>query len=308
MSYTPISCQDYDLLELFVTRRIKVDLVFNDSGVISKKMGVLIKDVFTREKTEYLVDEHQQQIRLDAILMINDHLFAPADYFQPQKEKFLQRIEDTTPYPVMGFLFDDKKAKPIDLSSKNDELKQVDPDNEKMFHDFVFNQANKEQILYGGYGEKRTFYQRSEIFKNQTEARNTHLGIDVWGEDLLPVYSPLDGEYFGVYDNAGKGNYGPTLIVKHQIGNLDFFTLYGHLSLNSLKGKREGAVIKKGEQIGTLGTYKENGHWPPHLHFQVMLDMLGNKHDFIGVCFESYREFFLNLCPNPMIFLSPKSN
>ena len=36
-----------------------------------------------------------------------------------------------------------------------------------------------------------------------------------------------------------------------------------------------GKKIKKGEWIGKIGNSNENGKWLPHLHFQIILDLLG---------------------------------
>ena len=57
--------------------------------------------------------------------------------------------------------------------------------------------------------------------------------------------------------------------------------------------------LKKNEQIGVLGDYQENGEWVPHLHFQVMLDVLDYQNDFPGVALESELEYWKKICPNP---------
>ena len=57
--------------------------------------------------------------------------------------------------------------------------------------------------------------------------------------------------------------------------------------------------IEAGEKLAEIGPYPENGDWPPHLHFQLMTDMLGFEGDFPGVCAVYDRAKFLALCPNP---------
>jgi hypothetical protein len=52
----------------------------------------------------------------------------------------------------------------------------------------------------------------------------------------------------------------------------------------------------------------ENGQWPPHLHFQIVVDMeipiaIGRKGDYPGVCKLSEKEKYLNNCPNPDLIL-----
>lgn len=61
-----------------------------------------------------------------------------------------------------------------------------------------------------------------------------------------------------------------------------FYTLYGHLSLESLTGKYVGMPVQAGERIADFGNFPINGDWPPHLHFQVMNDMMGLAGHFPG--------------------------
>jgi peptidoglycan LD-endopeptidase LytH len=84
---------------------------------------------------------------------------------------------------------------------------------------------------------------------------------------------------------------------------LTVFTLYGHLSRESLKGLETGKPIAAGEQIATLGAPEVNGGWATHLHFQVMLDLGGYAGDYPGVCKASEREAWLRACPDPSVIL-----
>ncbi len=111
--------------------------------------------------------------------------------------------------------------------------------------------------------------------------------------------SPLDGIVHSFAFNKEDSDYGATLILTHHLEDTGFHALYGHLSLNSLKNLREGATIRKGQVIGEFGMRFENGNWPPHLHFQLILDMQGWKGDYPGVCKFSERERWLENCPDP---------
>jgi hypothetical protein len=71
------------------------------------------------------------------------------------------------------------------------------------------------------------------------------------------------------------------------------------LSKNSLDDLEDGKSIEKGAHIAFIGNEEENGQWPPHLHFQLISDMLDKKGDFFGVAPPSERETYLKLCPNP---------
>jgi murein DD-endopeptidase MepM/ murein hydrolase activator NlpD len=74
--------------------------------------------------------------------------------------------------------------------------------------------------------------------------------------------------------------------------------------LESLDYLHVGKVFIKGEVIGTIGDNKINGGWPPHLHFQIISDMLDKKGDYPGVCSLVDRQRFLELCPNPNLILN----
>jgi len=96
------------------------------------------------------------------------------------------------------------------------------------------------------------------------------------------------------------------LILEHLIEGETFYTLYGHLSESSITDKVEGEQVRRGDLIATLGNETENGHWPPHLHFQVITDMLNNKGDFPGVAPPSAKEYFHRLCIDPNLILKIK--
>ena len=114
----------------------------------------------------------------------------------------------------------------------------------------------------------------------------------------------MEGVVHSFQNNEGNCNYGPTIILRHEINTeLTFYTLYGHLSLESLDGLSVGKKIKLGEQVATIGEIPINGNWPPHLHFQIMLDMLGFEGDFPGVAFPAEKEIWKSICPDPKYLL-----
>lgn len=170
--------------------------------------------------------------------------------------------------------------------------------------------ANK-PLAIGRWDEPRTLY-ASEVFapadNPHGEWRTIHIGVDLFAEAGTPVFAPLPGVIHSVQDNANPLDYGPTIILRHEVtgddGNpLTFWTLYGHLSRESLQGKQPGQHIAHGEQIATFGDLDVNGGWPPHLHFQVMCDALDATGDFPGVGRASDREVWRSLCPNPAALL-----
>ena len=81
--------------------------------------------------------------------------------------------------------------------------------------------------------------------------------------------------------------------------DLEFYTLYGHQTLESVAKRKAGDIIRKGEEISQVGNFPENGNWAPHLHFQFMLSLLDYVDDFPGVCYPSEVEVWKSLCPDP---------
>ena len=174
-------------------------------------------------------------------------------------------------------------------------------------------EAAKAKYGIGGYAEHRTIYRRSTLF-NETklmmpgqsmheEPRRFHLAIDIWGKLFTPVMAPLDGKVHSFAFNNRFSDYGATIILTHRLGNIAFYTLYGHLSLASIKNMREGMSIEKGDVFAEFGIPQENGNWPPHLHFQIIKDMQGMKGDYPGVCKFSDRETYLENCPDADLIL-----
>lgn len=198
---------------------------------------------------------------------------------------------------------------PVDLSDTNENFSaDVYQDMEK-FEAFITDARNASgsRYLYGGYAEKRNMYRRSDLFGKAVEAdapaRNIHLGVDIWGEAGTPVQAPLDGTVHSFAFNDNFGDYGATIILRHQVQEEIFFSLYGHLSLADIEGLTEGKEIQQGEIFAHFGPPGENGHWPPHLHFQLINDIANHKGDYPGVCSETEKDYYLANCPSPGAFI-----
>ena len=84
---------------------------------------------------------------------------------------------------------------------------------------------------------------------------------------------------------------------------IKFYTLYGHLSAESLTNLEIGKVFLKGEKIATLGNYPINGDYAPHLHFQIIKNIEEYKGDYPGVCSATTLDYYLNNCPDPNLLL-----
>jgi murein DD-endopeptidase MepM/ murein hydrolase activator NlpD len=160
------------------------------------------------------------------------------------------------------------------------------------------------KVAYGGYNEVRNLYKRSDIFNNaDVDERNIHIGLDLWIKSETAVLAALDGKIHSFNYNTGLGNYGPTIILEHHIEDITFYTLYGHLSIESIEEVEIGDIVKKGQQIATLGDASVNGDYAPHLHFQIIKDIQNYFGDYPGVCSKNNLEYYLNNCPNPNLLL-----
>ena len=152
----------------------------------------------------------------------------------------------------------------------------------------------------GGYAEDRAFYRRSANFANsEGDYRSVHLGLDLWAPAGTAVFAPLEGTIHSYSDNAHEGDYGPTILISHA----GVCTLYGHLDRASLAGLAVGQLIRAGQQIGRLGPAFENGNWPPHLHFQLILDPGSWRGDYPGVAFRKDSAWWLKNSPDPNLLL-----
>ena len=194
----------------------------------------------------------------------------------------------------------------LNLSVTNPELNQHKLETAQDYEIFIQNHLDKNQakIAFGGYIETRNLYQRSTVFKNSnSDERNIHIGLDLWINESAPIHAALDGTIHSFQNNTALGDYGPTIILSHEIEGFKFHTLYGHLSEASLNGKKVGDVVKKGEQIATLGLPPINGDYAPHLHFQIIIDMEGKVGDYPGVCNEKTLLFYQSNCPDPNFLL-----
>jgi 4-aminobutyrate aminotransferase-like enzyme/Ser/Thr protein kinase RdoA (MazF antagonist) len=159
----------------------------------------------------------------------------------------------------------------------------------------------------GRYDEARLVYQ-SDAFRSSSgenpEWRTVHLGVDVFVPPGSAVFAPLPGRIHSFRDNKARLDYGPTVILEHEAeGAPPFFTLYGHLTADSLAGLSPGMPVAKGQTIGRVGQPPGNGDWPPHLHFQIVTDLLEKEGDFPGVASASQRRVWRSLSPDPSLML-----
>jgi len=198
----------------------------------------------------------------------------------------------------------------IDLSTSSAFIGGIEEFNDLAFFQKKLEALQKKvptKIIAGGYLEKRALY-TSAIYKsasdNGFERRNIHLGVDFWLPENTPVHALLEGEVVCVTNDAYPKGYGGLLILKHQVADFHFYTLYGHNTVQSVQKHAIGSRVKKGAQIAVLANASENGDWVPHLHFEIMLSRLDYTDDFPGVAFESELAIWKSICPDPNLLFN----
>jgi murein DD-endopeptidase MepM/ murein hydrolase activator NlpD len=197
--------------------------------------------------------------------------------------------------------FTSQNSVAIDLSKNNSYLNsEIFQDVEK-FSTYISSVISGKWGI-GGYLENRRIYEAHTNFSTgESDFRNIHLGIDIWGVAGTPVAAPKAGTVHTLQNNEGLGNYGPTVILRHEFEGQTMFSLYGHLSKTDLGNLKIGQQIHQGEVFCHLGDSPENGTWPPHLHVQCIRDLQDFVGDYPGVCSERDREFYAQNCPDPSI-------
>lgn len=157
----------------------------------------------------------------------------------------------------------------------------------------------------GSYGERRSVYSTDQFADRLSpEKRTIHLGIDVFTNAGTPVYAPLPGRVLHLTYNGDHLDYGHTLILEHDAEGTSFYSLYGHLGSTLPALCHVGSRVEPGQLIAHIGDWHENGGWAPHIHFQVMTDMLEQRDgNFFGVGHPSLWDVWSAICIDPNLIL-----
>lgn len=110
-----------------------------------------------------------------------------------------------------------------------------------------------------------------------------HEGLDIkclqrdkHGEPMDPVMATADGKVMYMSDHPSLSNYGRYMVVGHNIGGLEVYSLYAHLS-EFVKGLRVGQQVRAGQQIAVMGhTGAGISRERAHVHFE--LNLFYNEH------------------------------
>lgn len=195
----------------------------------------------------------------------------------------------------------------MDLSIDHSEFADIDPTDIDQLIARTQQLLNAHHAVLGisRYAENRMIYQDRELFSGDGKnTRTFHIGIDLSAPVGTPIFAPLDACIHSFKNNTENGSYGPTVILEHELDGTTFYTLYGHLTRESLNNLKDEKQIGKGEIFGAIGNSSVNGGWPPHLHFQIIDDMENYYGDFPGSVELNEKAHYLQRCPDPNLILN----
>ena len=181
---------------------------------------------------------------------------------------FNYKLDKFDVYPLFGDLL---KGEPyvFDFSSKNPKTLNYNLDNFQEFNENIFNELKNSGKKWGigEYLEERKNILRGSI-NIINEKRIYHLGLDIIVPYNSVVFCPLDGYVHKLGKENQKGNYGGYLILKHQVNNHTFYSLYGHLK--TPHKVQLGEKILAGQELALIGKESDSGGWFCHLHLQII--------------------------------------
>jgi 4-aminobutyrate aminotransferase-like enzyme/Ser/Thr protein kinase RdoA (MazF antagonist) len=228
----------------------------------------------------------------------------------PHAAAVRDHLAATPAAPLLGRPWDELPIFPLDLSVGSDLFAAQDVGAGPARFDVLIRRdvdGDPDAIAVGGYAEARLLYTTPEFATAAdpaAERRTVHLGTDVWTHAGTPLHAPRAGTVRHVHDNDAPLDYGPMVVLEHATADgVPFFSLYGHLATATLTHLREGDPVAAGDVIGWIGSAPRNGDWAPHVHVQVILDLLGLGVDYPGVAVPSQASTFLGLSPDPALLL-----
>ena len=206
--------------------------------------------------------------------------------------------------PILGRALTPDKCKLLDFGVSSRLLARVADLRDPAAYVPALREAIADGVGIGHYNEARPIYLADMFAIDHDERRTVHLGADLFAPPGTPIYAPLAGSVRCLADNAGEQDYGPTLILEHApAAGPTFYTLYGHLAPDALERWQEDERVEAGDLLAHIGDYPRNGNWPPHLHFQIIADLLDCAGNFPGVCSPRQRALWTSLSPDPNLML-----
>lgn len=210
--------------------------------------------------------------------------------------------------PLLGVDLATVPVAPLDMSVGSPLISSVDSENGPHELDQRVRRILSEEgarLGAGGYGEARQFY-RWLSGPTSPGSRTLHMGLDLSVEAGTSLYAPLDGVVHAFEDAARRHDYGPLIVLRHEIPGpepLTFHTLYGHLSRDSLEGLHLGMPVPRGTLFARVGSAPTNGDWWEHVHVQLITDMLDVPCNVDGAVRADQRRVWEGVFPDPNLLL-----
>jgi len=126
------------------------------------------------------------------------------------------------------------------------------------------------QCLFGGYCARGT------------ATSSAHNGVDFMTASGTPVYAICDG-VVKVAKPAATTIRNRFTVIEHNCTGITgkLYAYYGHITPSS--GITEGVKVTKGQQVGSVATYKSGGYDNSHLHFGLARKYFANGWGYVGI-------------------------
>jgi hypothetical protein len=188
----------------------------------------------------------------------------------------------------------------LDLSPAGPLLDGIDVRDQRSFQKLIEREMAPDHSWgVAGYLERRDTLLR-ECSQMVRERRFHHLGLDIVVALGTELHAPLAAVVEQSGYEPGDGNYGGHVLLRHEGSGFEtFFSLYGHLGVDSLPAR--GKRLQPGQVFAATGDFEENGNWFHHIHLQVITAAgIDAGFAFKGYCAADDLRRMEALCPSPI--------
>lgn len=223
------------------------------------KAKELAESNLNNEEKENLIAQNEQkniEIARDEIEVISDEAATTTDEYLGEEIEVMEMSEEE----YFAFIND---------VMPNDTLLVAENDNEKTKEDEVIPtianvEESKLKFIKPVEGEIGMKYAKEKlVYSNTLEEWVTHNGIDILGEEAMPIKAIESGIIESVKMDPRYGN---TIIIKH---NDEYKSVYSNLSTTELV--YVGKKVEKGEIIAGIGKgFGFESKEKPHIHLEIL--------------------------------------
>ena len=281
-------------------------------------MSVCIAEYQTKQRPgdEYLVIS-QKAIRniLPILSKIHPHL-AEATFRKACGKTAISKTKRITKWlekkslsisPILENKFTRQNCTVVDLGIGSPQLRFADKSKEIPSitkQGQIYKSFSEGKYVIGRYNEARLITEKPMKEVIPWDLPTIHIGMDIFVEPGTQIYTPIDGSVYGISEKFDSDNNPPVLILAHKTDSSDsFFTLYKYLNFDTLSGLRSGQLLEKGEPIGLTGNFVNIHGLLPHLHFQLICDLLDYEINFPATCKASENDIWTEFSIDPNLIL-----